>query len=298
MLLPAAAKALSVDLPAGAVLQLETVTPSGSYSLPTAPFAAGILPALPIDGQATRQAWRLEGEFTTLQIIGPLRDQLGAAGYDTLFECETEACGGFDFRFATEVLAPPAMHVDLGDYRFLAARGLDGGRPAFVSLLVSRTARAGYVQIIRVTQPDPDRPPVTETSGASPVPGPPDDFAAAIEAEGRVVLSDLTFETGAADLAPGDFASLRALAAYLAGNPARQVALVGHTDSEGALAGNIALSKRRATSVLNRMIADHGVSRSQIVAEGMGFLAPVASNLTEAGREANRRVEAILIAVD
>ena len=76
--------------------------------------------------------------------------------------------------------------------------------------------------------------------------------------------------------------------------PARTVARVGHTDSAGGLDGNIALSKQRAGSVLERLVSDYGVSRLQLEAEGMGYLAPVATNLTEDGRNANRRVEVII----
>ncbi|MDP5359491.1 MAG: OmpA family protein, partial [Paracoccaceae bacterium] len=91
-----------------------------------------------------------------------------------------------------------------------------------------------------------------------------------------------------------DYGSLRDLADYLLLHPDRTVALVGHTDSAGSLATNIALSKRRAGSVLERLVTVYGVARRQLEAEGMGYLAPVSSNLTEAGREANRRVEVII----
>ena len=89
--------------------------------------------------------------------------------------------------------------------------------------------------------------------------------------------------------------SLQALAAFLRADPARRVTLVGHTDTVGALDRNIALSKRRAASVLERLVSAHGVPRAQIAAEGMGYLAPIASNLTPEGREANRRVEVVLL---
>jgi OOP family OmpA-OmpF porin len=73
------------------------------------------------------------------------------------------------------------------------------------------------------------------------------------------------------------------------------VALVGHTDAQGTLDNNIALSKKRATSVLNRLVEKHGVDANQLTAEGMGYLSPIASNLSAEGREANRRVEAVLL---
>ena len=111
---------------------------------------------------------------------------------------------------------------------------------------------------------------------------------------GHAVLEGLSFETGSAQLAAGDYEVLQTLADLLASKPDLVVALVGHTDSSGSLDGNIALSKRRAGSVLERLVSDYGVPRRQLDAQGMGYLAPIATNLTEEGRTVNRRVEVII----
>ena len=123
----------------------------------------------------------------------------------------------------------------------------------------------------------------------------PGSLTATLEADGRAVLPDLDFPTGTSALAAGEYASLDLLAGYLRDNPALRVALVGHTDTDGSLDGNIALSKRRARSVMDRLVEVHGVPRRQLTAEGMGYLAPIANNLSAAGREANRRVEVIIL---
>jgi OOP family OmpA-OmpF porin len=72
------------------------------------------------------------------------------------------------------------------------------------------------------------------------------------------------------------------------------VALVGHTDALGSLAGNTDLSRARAVSVRERLIAEYAVPAAQLTAEGVGYLAPRATNQTEDGRARNRRVEAIV----
>jgi outer membrane protein OmpA-like peptidoglycan-associated protein len=72
------------------------------------------------------------------------------------------------------------------------------------------------------------------------------------------------------------------------------VAIVGHTDASGGLEANIALSRKRAQAVRNVLIEAFGVPAAQIQAEGVGYLSPRASNLTEAGRTQNRRVEVML----
>ena len=89
---------------------------------------------------------------------------------------------------------------------------------------------------------------------------------------------------------------LDAVVAYLTANPTRQITFVGHTDATGSLEANVALSRRRAEAARAYVIA-RGVPASQVAADGVGFLSPRTTNLTEAGREANRRVEAVLISV-
>lgn len=294
----------------------------GSYSLPVGPWRDGAMKTLPAEGTVHRSAWRIDQRgLATLQILAPLRDQLAAQGYTTLYQCDTEACGGFDFRYAADILPEPEMHVDLGDFRYLAAEKTTSEGTDYVSLVVSRSSEAGFVQIVRVGPEDPTAMTVTSSTknpnvlplrsldGAGALGAPEGATIAALslppagaaqtmgerlETQGAVALDDLDFPTGSASLAPGDYPTLAALAAYLKDHPDRSVTIVGHTDAEGSLAANIALSKRRAASVLDRLVADYGVDRNQLAADGVGFLSPRASNLTEDGRSQNRRVEVML----
>ncbi|MGR3365042.1 MAG: OmpA family protein [Maritimibacter harenae] len=68
----------------------------------------------------------------------------------------------------------------------------------------------------------------------------------------------------------------------------------GHTDSQGSEDLNKALSQQRANSVLNALLARR-ILTSNMIAHGYGEEQPIASNETEAGREANRRIEFRLI---
>jgi outer membrane protein OmpA-like peptidoglycan-associated protein len=292
-LVAAPAGAVTLNLPQGANLVLQQENPGDGYALPIAPWDGTQVPSRMVEGQVTRQVWRLDQTgLTVLQILAPLRDQLAADGYEILLDCAAKRCGGFDFRFGTEVFPAPEMFVDLTRFRFLSASKGDD----HVSVLVSRGLSTGYVQVIRVGASARKAIKVTEVPKAQA--GPTGPLSQELETAGHVVLGDLVFETGSANLGQERFATLDSLAAYLAANPGRRVALVGHTDSVGALSGNIVLSKRRAQSVVDRLVSDYGVDRSQVLAEGMGWLAPRASNLTEGDREANRRVEAVLISVE
>ena len=101
MLWPASIAAQVLSFPGNAVMTTEQDAGLTSLDLATGPWANGSLPVTRIEGILTRQVWRTDATgITTLQLLRPLRDQLRNAGYDILFDCQTEACGGFDFRFA------------------------------------------------------------------------------------------------------------------------------------------------------------------------------------------------------
>lgn len=305
--------ALELSLPFSSQVTTRVVTEPDSHALATGPFANGSLPVRILEGQVERQVFRIPGQaLTTLQIFAPLREQITSGGYELLFECHAASCGGFDFRFATEVLPAPDMYVDLTDFRFLSAAR---GENDHIGLLVSASSNAGFVQMIRVTsEPGADRlriarteeredgnaPPATSTNPSSRQAGNsgtllPLSLADNLSQHGHAILADLSFQTGSARLAEGDYPSLAQLADFLREDPARRVALVGHTDAVGALSGNIALSRQRAAAVRDRLVRTYGIPAAQLEAEGMGYLAPIAPNTTAEGREANRRVEAVLL---
>ncbi|MEO0748417.1 MAG: OmpA family protein [Pseudomonadota bacterium] len=298
------AAALGLELPGEADLTREVVRAADTYFLPVAPFSAGAVPAKELEGRVVRQAWRItDAGLSTLDLLSAIREQMRAQGYEILLDCTAPECGGFDFRFGIDVLPAPDMFVDLFDFRFLAAQNPDAAGAQYVSALVSRGGEAGYVQIVVVgsdTAPIVAVPtPVINVSpDPAPQPGSERDSLSLPEtlmAQGHVVLPDLVFTTGSSALEEGQYASLSELAAFLKQDAERRVVLVGHTDAVGSLEDNVALSRARAASVLERLVEDHGVAEAQVTSEGMGYLSPVAPNTTEAGRHANRRVEAVLL---
>lgn len=305
-----AAQALTLDFPGPATVTANRSEPLTSFLLPIGPYGAAGLPTRRIEGALDQTAWRITApavapqSLTTLAILQPLRAQLLADDYAVIFECETAACGGFDFRYATDLLPEPDMHVDLGDFRYLALERSSDGGPDVLSLMVSRSATAGFVQLTQLgaaAEPAPlpdvaDTPPPPDITTATDTP-PPDDLGARLERDGAVVLDDLVFASGTSSLAAGDYTSLADLAAYLLGHPGRAVMLVGHTDAVGSPGANAALSRQRAAAVRQHLIGSLGVPASQIGADGVGYLAPRASNLTEEGRAQNRRVEAVLTSI-
>ena len=285
------AAAQSLRLPDTAAATLQTDAHPDTLLIAIAPWDGAAQPHVTVDGLLTRSAWKIvETGRSTLDIMQTLQDQLQADGLAEIFSCQDIRCGGFDFRFSLDLLPPPAMQVNLGDFQYWAGASAED----HAAILVSKIADTAFIQIDRIGEDEAPAPvPTARPSiGTRTTPG---GLTASLSVDGHAVLDDLTFATGSSTLDAGRYASLATLAAYLQDNPTMRVALVGHTDTSGALDANIALSKRRAQSVVARLVDIYGVSRSQITAEGMGYLSPIASNLSETGREANRRVEVIVI---
>ncbi|WP_457424485.1 OmpA family protein [Roseateles sp. P5_E7] len=105
------------------------------------------------------------------------------------------------------------------------------------------------------------------------------------------VPSDVSFDTGRADIRPQMRPVLDEIGRNLDANV--RVTVVGHTDSTGSDQINDPLSRERALAVRDYLGA-RGVSSSRVSITGRGSHEPVASNDTDAGRAANRRVEIFL----
>lgn len=105
--------------------------------------------------------------------------------------------------------------------------------------------------------------------------------------------NDILFPVDSAALTPTLQNDLRAVAASLNRYPNTTVNVIGHADSTGAAAYNQNLSEQRARSVANVLISS-GVAANRINVIGRGEDAPIASNQTAQGRQANRRVEIVI----
>jgi OOP family OmpA-OmpF porin len=301
------AQALDLRFPAPAATSGERREAVTSYNVPTGPWQAGIIPTTTAEGAFAQTAWKIDAaDLSTLQILQPLRAQVAQQGFETVFECATSACGGFDFRYGTDILPEPQMHVDLGDYRFLAARrdGPDGAD--WLTLIVSRSADTGFVQLTRIGAEIPGEPDLSVSSKStfSPTPAAPlsstlptalpqEDLIAALTAGQPATLTDLVFPSGKAELAPGSYASLARLADWLTANPTASVELVGHTDASGNAQANTTLSLARAEAARASLITQFAIDPARITTRGAGPLEPVATNDTAEGRAQNRRVEVI-----
>jgi outer membrane protein OmpA-like peptidoglycan-associated protein len=105
-----------------------------------------------------------------------------------------------------------------------------------------------------------------------------------------VMPGAITFATGSSDVNAQAQWTLGTVAESLKKYPGSNVEVTGHTDNVGSLASNNELSQARAVSVA-KLLVGQGVDKERIQVFGAGPSQPIASNSTEDGRQANRRVE-------
>jgi outer membrane protein OmpA-like peptidoglycan-associated protein len=103
----------------------------------------------------------------------------------------------------------------------------------------------------------------------------------------------IQFAWDEATLLEASFPLLDEVARALIENKTFRVQVEGNTSSEGTEQHNQTLSEARAQAVLAYLV-NHGVPRERLDSKGFASTVPVASNTTEAGREANRRVEFVV----
>jgi outer membrane protein OmpA-like peptidoglycan-associated protein len=111
--------------------------------------------------------------------------------------------------------------------------------------------------------------------------------------EGKLVTYGIYFDVNKDVVKPESYGTLKEIANILNEVPDVKVKIVGHTDSDGADASNLDLSKRRAASVKNELVKNFNVNGDRLVTDGMGESQPVAPNDTPANKALNRRVEFI-----
>jgi OOP family OmpA-OmpF porin len=108
---------------------------------------------------------------------------------------------------------------------------------------------------------------------------------------GQLVLDQVKFKTDSAVILPESNETLGQVLEAIRRLPdTNRYRVEGHTDSMGKPEYNKGLSQRRAQSVVQWFV-QKGIPAKRFEAKGYGQEKPLASNATEAGRQANRRVE-------
>ncbi|MEM9836898.1 MAG: OmpA family protein [Bacteroidota bacterium] len=106
-----------------------------------------------------------------------------------------------------------------------------------------------------------------------------------------IVLRDVLFASGSAELLPFSYDELDRLAQLLRDSPTLNIEIAGHTDDIGSEADNLQLSEDRAKAVFHYLTEMARVNPARVSYVGYGESQPIADNTTAAGRSENRRTE-------
>jgi outer membrane protein OmpA-like peptidoglycan-associated protein len=241
-----------------------------------------------VEGRITRISYRAPTGRSTLEVYRNYENELKKAGFETLFACANEDCGGRNFNHA---VADYGIFGDLyEDQRYFAGRLKREQGDVFAVLYVALgSVRGGprntpYIELDLIETRAMDTGMVTVDMAA---------MEKGLAAEGHVALYNIYFDTNAATLKPESKPALEEIARLLRARPQLSLLVVGHTDSVGELKYNVDLSERRARAVVQALATQHAIAPARLSAAGVGMYAPVASNRTETGRARNRRVELV-----
>ncbi len=109
-----------------------------------------------------------------------------------------------------------------------------------------------------------------------------------------MLLANVFYEVDSWELKKESMSELNTLVEMLLENKGLLIEIGGYTDSTGTSEYNLALSEKRATSVVSYLV-ERGISPNRLISKGYGNTSPIGDNITEAGRKLNRRTEAKII---
>ena len=258
------------------------------------------------EGKLTRLVYLAPDKRTPLEVARNYEQELAKGGFRTLYACAGDACGPARGLSLAGLIDPQLKYGNAGPYdfgtlalygqldgaRYLVARRTAGGSETSLFVYTGlrtlpmppETVNRAVVVVGIVERAAMDTGMVTVDASA---------MSKAIAEAGHVALYGIYFDTNKADVKPESTAALKEIATLLQREPALTLLVVGHTDSTGDYAANLALSDRRAAAVIQALTTAHGVEAARLKPAGAGMMAPVASNQTEAGRAKNRRVELV-----
>lgn len=260
-----------------------------------------------VEGKVTRLIYLAPRDKTPLEVHRNYQQALAAAGFKPKYSCEQDcndpyfamsktideragmawakgdlygqgdsrfslqgALSPYDGRFTYGTLVNAGKEVHVMVYTGVASNKTTNTASTFIQIVEPKGMPTGQVQVNAA------------------------ELQRGLQAEGRVSLYGVYFDTGRAELKPESQAQIAEMAKLLQADPKLKVYIVGHTDNQGALDANLVLSQQRAQAVVQALAGSHKVDVKRLLAKGVASLAPLATNATEDGRARNRRVELVL----
>jgi len=282
---------------AGSVIDGYEVTTFDDFGLPVGPMIRDAdgnrVPeeTKTLEGEITRILYRGPEGRSTVEIMRNYQSALEDAGFDVLYGCADD-CGRlfhwalyFNDTRITSTRTSASAFDRPEDLRYLAAmRSTDEGvfHVAVMTAVDSMWTKQP-VTLLTVVESEPMETGMVTVAS----------MAEGIDTDGHVAIYGIYFDTGSATLQAESDPTLQEIARLLGERPSLELLVVGHTDNQGGFDLNMDLSRQRAEAVVQTLSTRFGIDAGRLQAAGVGYLAPVGSNDTDAGRALNRRVELV-----
>ncbi|HSO74844.1 MAG TPA: DUF4892 domain-containing protein, partial [Blastocatellia bacterium] len=231
----------------------------------------------PLEGKVTRIMYGNPAGRSTLELFRNFEGALKQASAQILFTCEGTDCGT-PIRWQ-RINGIRSMGGQIHN-RYVAGKLMKSGAEVYVSIFIG-----GQFTQLDVVELKPME------SGLVVVDS--DALERDIEREGHVAVYAILFDTGQSRIKPESSSVLNEIGKLMKRRSDLRLYVVGHTDSTGSFEANMQLSQDRAAAVVQSLVSQHGIAISRLKGNGVGPLAPVASNATEDGKSRNRRVELV-----
>lgn len=299
--LPGAKDPALVGRYAGAVLQNASQEAFAAVRVAAGPgrYAAGkfeLDKSIAAEGRVGAYFYVAPKERTALEVFRNYQNALARAGFVSLYACEMRACDDALIKepYAGEILRVRKWSANRTDgsaisrdIRFLSAKMSRDGADTYALVFVGEPDSIYAAPMVALVLVEP-----AAMEGGKVLVN-TERLQKGLADEGRIALYGIYFDTGRAELKPESTPQLDEMGRLLAADKALRVAIVGHTDNQGTVESNLALSQRRAEAVVAALAGRYKVDAGRLRARGVASFAPVASNRSEAGRAKNRRVELV-----
>ena len=274
-------------LPAAAPAPSRSPSPSPSVT-PSAPVQpVDVAVALAVSGSGKSRTVRLEGTLAGERAHGALLAAVQAWAPDVAVDDATRVVDGVPAPPA-DVAWPAFLRIAGPAAQSLTSEGGVGLDADGISLTGTTASQSAADALAGLAEEAGGRGITVDNAVVGPVTVTREKLA---KVKG---LTGVKFNRGSEVLTAGSKKTLAAAAKIIKAMPSGVVVEIrGYTDNKGDAALNARLSKRRADAVRKYLIS-RGVPAKRLSAKGLGEKSPRASNATDKGRAANRRIEFVV----
>ena len=252
---------------AGSFIDGQQVLDFTSYTLPVGPAVKDAegrrVPAkkISLEGLVTRTLYRGPKGRSTLEILRNYQLALDSAGFETLYTCGEADCGKLfhwifykdkEQRILSTKTSGSAFDIPQ-DQRYLAAKGVFGGKTVHISVLVAfdggfSNLSKQPVTLLEVIE--------SEAMDIGMVTIDAEAMAKGIDSTGHITIYGVYFDTNSANIKVNSAPTLTEIAKLLNERPSLKLLVVGHTDNQGDYDYNMGLSSRRAEAVAMSLLVN------------------------------------------